>query len=108
MATYMIQASLTADAWANLCKRPEDRAAVVAKQMEAHGGKMLSFYYSFGDYDVVIINEAPDDNAMLAAMASAVSAGHLKATKTTKLFTSSEAMGAMAEAGKMTFVPPSG
>ena len=108
MATYMVQASLTSDAWANLCKHPEDRSAVVAKHMEAFGGRLLSFHYCFGDYDVVVISEAPSDIAIMAAVASSISAGHVKSTKTTKLMTSDEAMTAMADAGKTTFVPPSG
>jgi uncharacterized protein with GYD domain len=108
MATYMIQASFTADAWANLCKHPEDRGAVAAKHMEAFGGKMLSFYYCFGGYDVVLITEVPDDTSMMAALASIASAGHLRHSKTTKLFTSQEAMGAMGEAWKSRFAPPSG
>ena len=108
MATYMAQVSFTADAWANLCKNPQDRSAVVAKQMEANGGKLLGYYFCFGDYDAVVISEAQDDRAMLAAMASVVSAGHVKNTKTTKLFTCQEAMGAMADSANWTFVPPSG
>ncbi|MDH3661387.1 MAG: GYD domain-containing protein [Alphaproteobacteria bacterium] len=108
MATYMIQASFTADAWANLCKHPEDRGAVVAEQMKTFGGKMLSYYYCFGAYDVVIITEAPNDAAMMAALAGGASVGHLKATMTTKLFTSRETMDAMAEAGKSVITPPSG
>lgn len=108
MTTYMVQASFTTDAWANLCKHPEDRGAVVAKQMEAFGGKLLSYYYCFGAHDVLIITEAPDDATMMAALASAASAGHLKSTITTKIFTSREAMDAMAEAAKRAFPPPSG
>ena len=108
MPTFMAQASFTSDAWANLCKHPEDRSAATAKQLEAFGCKLLSFHFSFGDHDVVTICEAPDDTAMMAAIASAVSAGHLTSTKTTKLFTSDEAMTAMAQAGKTKFVPPSG
>lgn len=109
MATYLVQASFTADAWANLCRNPEDRGVVVAEQMKAFGGKMLSYYYCFGGDDVVIIAEAPDDETMMAALTTAVSAGHLKYTKTTKLFTSSEAMRAMTEAQKRGMLtPPSG
>lgn len=108
MATYMIQACFTPEAWANLCRHPEDRGAVVAEQMRAFGGEMISYYYCFGAYDVVLIIEAPGDAEMMAALASAASAGHLKSTMTTKLFTSRETMDAMSEAGKKAFTPPSG
>ena len=108
MPTFMTQASFTPEAWHNLCQHPEDRSAAVAKQIEAFGGKMLGYYYCFGDFDVVTICEAPNDTAMMAAMASAVSAGHLRSTKTTKLFTSEEAISAFTEAGKKAFTPPSG
>lgn len=108
MATYMVQASFTSDAWAKLCKHPEDRRAVIAKHMEVFGGKLLSFYYCIGEYDVVLISEAPDDTAFMAAVASSISAGHIKSTKTTKLMTSDQAIAAMAEAGKAAYAPPSG
>lgn len=100
MATHMVQASFTLDAWANPCRHPQDRSAV--------GGKLLSYYYCFGDHDVAISTEEPNDTTIMAAMVSSISAGHIKSTKTTKLMTSDEAMTAMADAGKATFVPPSG
>ena len=81
---------------------------MVAKQMEANGGKLVGCYFYFGDYDAVVVSEAADDRAMLAAMASVVSAGHVKNTKTTKLFARQEAMGAMVNSAHWTFVPPSG
>ncbi len=60
-----------------------------------------------GEYDFVALAEFPDDTAATAAMMAAVSAGHIKTIKTTKLLTVEEAMEAMRKAGSVTFQGPS-
>ncbi len=75
--------------------------------MEKLGGRMIGFYFCFGEYDVVGIGELPDDGAATAFALAAVSPGHLKAYKTTKLFTVEETMEAMHKAGSLTFRGPS-
>ncbi len=51
--------------------------------------------------------EAPDDSAALATAMAAVTPGHLKAIKTTRLFTVEETMEAMRKAGSLAFQGPS-
>lgn len=55
MALAMIQFCYKSDTVGNLIKNPEDRSAAVGKLIEQLGGKMVSFYYAFGDYDGLII-----------------------------------------------------
>lgn len=100
MATYMVQATLTAEAWKRLTEAPQDRGQVVAAQLEKLGCRMLSFYFAFGESDTVAIFEAPDDTTAAAASVSFLSAGHLKSIKTTKLITVNESMEAMRRAGQ--------
>jgi uncharacterized protein with GYD domain len=104
----MTQFSYTPEAWAALVKNPEDRGAAVKALMEKMGGRMLSIYYSFGEYDGLVIFEAPDANAVMAAILAAIAPGHLKATKTTVLFTVKEAMEAMSKAGGLAYKAPKG
>ena len=66
MPTYMTQFSYTASASAALVKNPEDRGAAVAALMEKLGGRMLNTYYTFGEYDGVVIFEAPEDITAMA------------------------------------------
>ena len=85
--------------------RPEYPVKVLAGKL---GGKMLHFYHCFGDYDAVIIFESPDETAASAAVLAAISAGHLKSTKTTPLLTIEQSMEAMRKAGGIAYPPPKG
>jgi len=108
MPTYMTQFSYTAAAWAALAKNPEDRGAAVAALMEKLGGRMLNIYYAFGEYDGVVIFETPEDIAAMAGILAVNVPGHVKATKTTRLFSTEEAMQAMQKAGEMVYPAPKG
>ncbi len=60
MSLFLIQASYTPQAWANLAKNPEDREQVIRGLVERAGGRFQNLYYCFGEHDVVGILEAPD------------------------------------------------
>jgi len=107
MALYMIQFAYTAEAWATLAKNPQDRSVPIREVGEKLGGRLVGLYYCFGEYDGVVLFEAPDDDAALATSIAAVSPGHVKAIKTTKLFTVEETMQAMRKAGSLGFPGPS-
>jgi uncharacterized protein with GYD domain len=107
MAIYMLQFSYTSEAWAALTKNPQDRSVGIAEAIQGLGGRLLGLYYCFGEYDGVVMVEAPDDTAASAAVLAAVTAGHLKTIRTTKLFTVQETMEMMRKAGEITFRAPS-
>ncbi len=107
MALYMVQGAYTAEALATMAKNPQDRSAPVRELLQKLGGRLVGFYFCFGEYDVVALGELPDDSAATALALAAVSPGHLKAYKTTKLFTVEETMEAMRKAGSLTFQGPS-
>ncbi len=107
MALYMIQATYTAEAWAALAKNPQDRRIPMREVEQKLGGRLIDVYYCFGEYDVVVLIELPDDNAALATAIAGVIPGHLKAGKMTKLFTVEETMEAMRKAGSIAFQGPS-
>ena len=90
MPLYMSQFAYTPEAWAALVDNPEDRSAVVCELTEAMGGRLLSWYLSFGEYDGLLIYEAPDNATVGAAALAAASRGHLRALKTTPLFSAEE------------------
>ena len=52
---------------------------------------MIGGYYTFGEYDVVIIVEAPNDETVMSLMLKVGSAGNVR-TKTLKAFTAEEGM----------------
>jgi len=106
MPLYMTQFAYTTEAWAELTRNPEDRSEAVRGLLETMGGRMISYHFSFGEYDGVIIYEAPDDATAAAGVLAAVSPGHIKAIKTTTLLSVEDAMGAMRKAGDVTYRAP--
>jgi uncharacterized protein with GYD domain len=108
MPLYMIQAAYTAEAWAALARKPENRAEALSALSKQMGGRLVDLYYCFGEYDVIALGEYPDDTTASAAVIAAISAGHVRASRTTRLMTVNEAMEAMRKAGSATYAPPAG
>jgi uncharacterized protein with GYD domain len=107
MALYMFQGAYTPEAWATMTKNPQDRSIVLAEMIQKLGGQLISFYYCFGEYDVVVIFEASDDTTASAMVLAAISPGHAKTSKTTKLLTIQETIEAMRKANSVSYQPPS-
>jgi uncharacterized protein with GYD domain len=106
MARYLIQATYTSDARAAFVANPQDRQASVRALADKMDVRIESFDFSLGEYDVVIIAEAPDDVTAVAVALAATSVGHLSAYKTTKLLSNEEMMAAMRKAGSASFSGP--
>ncbi len=106
MPTYMTQFAYTADAWAALVKKPEDRGQVVRGLVEKMGGRYVNLYYHFGEYDGTLLFEAPDDPTANSIILAAISPGHLKATRTTRLFSVEETLESLRKAAKVPYRAP--
>jgi uncharacterized protein with GYD domain len=61
---------------------------------------------SIGDYDGLLIYEAPDGATAGATLLAAARRGHLRATKTTQLFSAEESVEMMRTAGGTGFRAP--
>lgn len=48
MASYLYQITYSAEAWAALVKRPQDRVEAIRKVVENLGGKIEAFWFAFG------------------------------------------------------------
>ncbi len=83
MPLYMTQVSYTSEALAALTQNPENRGEAFGGLAETMGGRLRSFYNSFGDYDGLIIFEVPDEGTAAATLLAAITPGHLKSLKTT-------------------------
>jgi uncharacterized protein with GYD domain len=70
-------------------KESSDRYNSFKASLEKAGGKLVGGYYTFGEYDVVIIIEAPNDEAVMSLMLKVGSAGNVR-TKTLKAFVADE------------------
>jgi uncharacterized protein with GYD domain len=90
MALYMYQASYTAKSMASQLKEPEDPAEAIRSALEEVGATLLVAGFPFGEYDVLVVYEAPDD-VTAASVAMAVAAeGEVKSAKTTRLLSGQE------------------
>ncbi len=106
MPHYMLQTAYTAEAWAAQVKSPQNRVEAVRPVIERLGGRIESAYYTFGEYDLVVILEFPD-NVQAAAFALVAAAGGAdKALRTTPLLTIDEGLAALRAAGGAGYRPP--
>lgn len=106
MPHYLIQAAYTPAALATLIKKPQDRVEVIGAAVEKIGGKVVGGWFSFGEYDVVLIVELPDNVSAAALAVAAAAGGALKANKTTPLLTAEETVEMLKRAGKTGYRPP--
>jgi uncharacterized protein with GYD domain len=108
MPTYMVQAAYTSTAWSRLVQRPENRMEAMRPVIEKLGGILHAWYYCWGDYDVVMLFDVPD-NVNAAAVSMAVAAGGaVKEIKTTPLMQPDEGFDAMLLAQGAGYRPPGG
>ena len=106
MPLYMTQFAYTSEAWAALTQNPEDRSEAFGGLAQTMGGRLVSFYNSFGEYDGLVIYEAPDESTAAAIVLAGVSPGHLSSVKTTVLLSAEEGLEAMRKAGGATYRRP--
>ena len=99
MPQYLYQVAYTSESLAAQIKNPQDRLEIVGKQIaDAVGAKILSGGYSYGEYDVSIIIEAPDEVAMSAVAIAIAAGGAVKAAKTTPLLSGTQWVAALKKA----------
>jgi uncharacterized protein with GYD domain len=90
MPKYMIHASYTVAGVKGLqSKGGSSRRDAIAEMLEGLGGSLESMYFAFGDADVVVIADLPDNEAA-TAVALTVNAAGGAATKTWVLLTPEE------------------
>ena len=99
MPTFMTEAKFSEESLAVLSNKPSDRKREVKKVVDAYGGKMINFFWMFGEYDVVTIYEAPDNSVALAILLTLSSGGNVASHRTTSLMSNDQAMKAMKLSG---------
>ena len=90
MPKYLYQASYTLEGLRGLLKEGGSKRRKAAEQVaESIGASVEAFYYAFGDDDVFLIVDAPD-NVSAAAISLVVNASGAVKVKTTVLMTPEE------------------
>ena len=90
MPKYLLQVNYTLDGLKGVvAKGGTARKAAASAAAKSVGGKVDAFYFAFGDTDVYVVADMPDNEAA-AALALTVSAAGGATVKTTVLLTTDE------------------
>ncbi len=106
MAHYMIQASYSAETWKLLVQNPQQRTEHIGNMLESVGGRLISLYYAFGESDIVLIAEAPNNVALASVVMAVAAGGAATDIKTTVLMTGDEGVEALTAAQSVSYSPP--
>ena len=90
MALYMYQASYTAKSMAAQLKEPQDPMEVIRPTLDDLGAKIVVAGFPFGEYDLLVVYEAPDDMTAASVAMAVAAAGAVTAGKTTRLLSGQE------------------
>ena len=101
MPLYMYEGAYTPESLAAQIREPRDRIEVVKPAFDAIGAKILAAGYPFGQYDVVVVYEAPNDTAAASLALAVAAGGAVKAAKTTKLLSGQEWIASLTGAQKV-------
>jgi uncharacterized protein with GYD domain len=108
MPFYMTQFTYTSEGWRMLVRNPQDRTEAFRTLLRRMGGELSAHYLCFGEYDSVLIAEAPNEMTMTSVLLSVIAEGDIKEMKTTVLITPEQGVEAMRKARGVEFPRPSG
>ena len=90
MPLFMYQASYTAKSMAEQLKEPQDPVETIRPALEDLGATIVVAGFPFGDYDLMVVYEAPDDMTAASVAMAVAAAGEVKSGKTTRLLSGQE------------------
>ena len=101
MTQYLIEAKYTDSAWAAMAATPQDRGKLLGAVVGRLGGRVDHIWFSFGDFDVFVIVELPDNVSAAALQYAGLAGAGFKFLKTTPVLSTEAAMEAMKKAGEL-------
>ena len=90
MPLFITQGRYTTSAMKGMAAKLDDRKPMVSALIEAAGGKLLEYYITFGEYDFLVISEAPDEHSMAKVVVAAGASGGVTDLKTTLALTTAD------------------
>jgi len=90
MIRLVTRGRFTHDYVKRLLDAPEDREPAVRKLIEEAGGKVVSFYMTTGETDFLLISEANEGEAVIAALMASSAAGMISNLATVRAWTGAE------------------
>jgi uncharacterized protein with GYD domain len=101
MTTFVTQARFTKEGFNAMIAAPEDRAQSVSRLIAQAGGKLIAYYLTSGEYDILIIFEGPSYEETVPALIVAAAESGVADLKTVTALTSSEMKSAFVKAGSI-------
>jgi uncharacterized protein with GYD domain len=101
MTTFITQGRFTNDGLNGMLAAPEDRAETVERLIAQVGGKPIAHYLTSGEYDVLLVFEAPSYEETVPALLVAAAGSGITDLKTVTALTSSEMKRALVKAGSV-------
>lgn len=105
MPLYLYQAAYTSESLAAQVKQPHDRIEAVRPAIESMGGRFVAAGYPFGEYDVLVVMDAPDDTTAASVALAVAAGGAVKSAKTTRLLSGQEWIEALTKAQGSSYQP---
>jgi uncharacterized protein with GYD domain len=97
MRSYVILANWTDQGVKNI-RDTLKRAKAFRALIESRGGKLREHLYTFGEYDIVMVTEFPDDETAAAAVLALATLGNVR-VQTMRAFTDEETAGIIPQLG---------
>ena len=108
MPLFLSQVAYSEDGWQALVSNPHNRLEALRPVVDKLGGRIVNAYYAFGDYDVVLISEFPDNVSIAALAMAAAAGGAVRSIKTTPLLEAAEGVEALRKAAASGYRAPVG
>ena len=105
MPHYLHQVAYSREGWEALLANPQNRIEAVRPAIEKLGGKLETAWFAFGEYDVIVVTELPDNVSAAAIAMAFAGGGACKAVQTTPLMSPEEALQALKKAGESGYRP---
>jgi uncharacterized protein with GYD domain len=90
MPLYVYQGTYTAESLAAQISQPHDRLEAVQPAFEAFGGRIVAHGYPFGERNVLVVVDVPDDTTAAGFALAVAAAGGVDSVSITRLLNGQE------------------
>jgi uncharacterized protein with GYD domain len=108
MSLFLSQVAYSENGWQALVSNPQNRLEALRPVLDKLGGRIVNAYFAFGDSDLVMICEFPDNVSAAALAMAAAAGGAVRSIKTTPLLEASEGLEALRKAAASGYRAPVG
>jgi uncharacterized protein with GYD domain len=105
MPHYLCQLSYTSEGWAALLRKPVNRVEAVRPAVEKLGGKIEGAWFAFGESDLIVLLDMPDNISAASFAIAAAGGGTVKSYKTTPLMSIDDGIEALKRGAKSGYKP---